>query len=327
MEDPRPPAGPRGPLVSASVLHLWDNTQAAIKEVRKTQQSYQQALAVSGDPAVAAQLVGKYSAFRDACKELLTAIDTEVNAMVGPNASADELELVHQELVDRAEDVGAKRTVGEALQVINERKVADAERSLGGRHGAQPTGAENILRSALNAATGAKSLAAATTEHPSLLIWDADFDQALYRLDVVNALKDGRPVVAERIEQLQEAAAVRRDAWLETVRKAGKDTELLDACQRGLSDAERAVKAVYDPLFVEVHENPAYARGVAAFAEFQEAKARGDEVALKAAMVELRAAWEAADEDAKTRNNAAYSDVCRSELVRALQAIQPVDSR
>jgi hypothetical protein len=166
--------------------------------------------------------------------------------------------------------------------------------------------------------------AAATSKYPSLLRTQAAFDAANDRLDAVDASKDGRVLVTVRIAQLQMAAAAKRTEWslaLEDANK-GNDTQLQEACRLGLQRADFDVKVVASPVFVESNENPAHARGLAAFARFSDARARGGDD-VPAAAVDLLAAWKSAVSDAETRNGA-YKAVCQRQLARAEREVKAV---
>jgi hypothetical protein len=172
--------------------------------------------------------------------------------------------------------------------------------------------------------------AAATSKYPSLLRTQAAFDAAKDRLDAVDASKDGRVVVTVCIAQLQMAAAAKRTEWS----LAGEDAKFLaregankgndtlqEACRLGLQRADLDVQRLKDPVFVEARENPAYARGLAAFAQFAEARARGGDV--PAAAVDLLAAWKSAVSDAETRNGA-YKEECQRQLAIAEREVKAV---
>jgi hypothetical protein len=166
--------------------------------------------------------------------------------------------------------------------------------------------------------------AAATSKYPSLLRTQAAFDAANDRLDAVDASKDGRVLVTVRIAQLQMAAAAKRTEWslaLEDANK-GNNTQLQEACRLGLQRADFDVEWVASPSFVEARENPAYGRGLAAFARFAEARERGGDD-VPAAAVDLLAAWKSAVSDAETRNGG-YKEACQRQLARAEREVKAV---
>jgi hypothetical protein len=272
--------------------------------VRKTGDSYDQAQvpyeqALDAYPrdesvvsAARAQLDRKGPALHDAWKELDAAVEIEITALVGPNASPEAFDLASAELMDRAEGPDAKKLVSAAaFHIIRDLEAAHAERLL-------------------------------KTQYPNLKNTQDAFDAASRRLDAVDASRDGRDVVTGRVKELQKAAADSRAAWQSAFEDAneGKDKVLQEACRVGRTKADQEVQGATAPVFVETRENPAYAHGLATYIRLVEAKAgRGGDV--RAAALDFLHAWEAAVKDAETRNNVAYKEACQGWLVTAKKEV------
>jgi hypothetical protein len=334
----KPQDSPRGPLVPASALQPWQDTDDAIKGLLKAEQAFkQQTLAESGDFVAAAKLVG------DASQKLVAAVRYEMAALAGniemgalakPNAGAAELKSARDHFVtshalspDLQDDV--HRILGEAFKVIAKRNWPSAVEGL------EVLDREPKVADRGQYAPRPDPLAKAIEKFPNLRKLDADFGRAyeqLYELHHVNPLTYGRPVVRGYIQQLQKAAAERCAGWSEAYSKVKqgndpelKDPELEEGCQLGLDEARRGIGLVNEPATIEMQENLLYARGVVASRAYERAvESGGDHVApgsaARAVAVVLgsaaRLAWEAAEQDPATRNNPRYLAVCRANLQR-----------